>query len=79
MTLNGQSYQPNTTSLNKKEAKAAAAKHALQTMGFLQDIIQSQQQIHVNDTVPVPTPIPQQQIHPIQTFQPHQLSSFQDF
>lgn len=35
--INGQSFQPNITSLNKKEAKANAAKYALQRMGFLPD------------------------------------------
>lgn len=36
--INGQVFQPNTTSLNKKEAKAAAAKFALQQMGYLPDV-----------------------------------------
>lgn len=75
VTINGQSYQPNTTSLNKKEAKSAAAKYALQTMGYLSDA-PTTPQLHIQPPAPVPQPI-----HPIQNFQsqPQQLTSFQDF
>lgn len=59
--IGGQTFQPNTTSLNKKEAKALAAKYALQQMGYLP---------HVQTD-----PIPQQQQQPVQqapVFQPQQ-------
>lgn len=58
VTINGQVYQPNVTSLNKKEAKASAAKFALQKMGFLPDapmqIIQPPQPVQPPQQYAVP-------------------------
>lgn len=54
VSINGQIYQPNVTSLNKKEAKASAAKFALQKMGFISEpSLQAPPQ-------PQPVPAPQQ-------------------
>lgn len=52
--INGQMFQPNTTSLNKKEAKANAAKFALQKMGFLPDVPTQAPQSYPPQPVPPP-------------------------
>lgn len=64
--INGQIYQPNTTSLNKKEAKANAAKFALQRMGFLSDVPAQAPQSYPPQPVPPPVqqmPIGQPYMH----------------
>lgn len=60
--INGQIFQPNTTSLNKKEAKAHAAKFALQRMGFLPD---------VPTQAPQPVPPPQAPVQQMPMGQPY--------
>lgn len=64
--INGQIFQPNTTSLNKKEAKANAAKYALQRMGFLPDVPTQAPQSYPPQPVPAPVqqmPIGQPYMH----------------
>lgn len=81
--ISGQYYQTNTTSLNKKEAKAAAARYALQQMGYLPRVESAAAQQQPAQPAPVPAPPtplmqPMNQI-PNFTSRSQPLSSFQNF